>query len=803
MPRHLGVRVGAFTFPPDPSRVLRLYDQPLMVFGAAIPLSTTPTTGPTGGFWSTQPLGEAQAKALYYEVLFGRAGTGSTAVTSAAAAAYRGARGVGAPPGKLVQYDLTGAVTPSWLQGPPAPPVLGAGGVSSGAGGTPFVDPLLNPAGYFLGTASRTGTTSSGSRVITAMSSTAGLYNGAPITGPGIPAGATCSSFVANTSITVDAGHPAGAGFGTGVVTYPDNTIPDDLFIWEQASAPFSGTPYTDYTGFGGAPSVRIWDSRWINYSVAHAVAVMTGSYFDGYQTDISGRIFVDQTADGSTPARKFPYLSNFTFPTGTTHLSTTIDGLSSMLGLAPGLQIAGAGIPANTTISSVNIPGNSIVISNAATVAASGVQLTIGIGYGSQQAPFYVTAMAAYTAAIQAALGGSAVTAYLPNYSAGYKTFAQDGGPISLIRAGTAGGEAQDFMRNKENAVDVFNKETKAQLTGANKYGPNWQQDIDAILDDRANGKVSLPYTQLWPSVGPGPITCVQSMQWHRLWLGSLLLASDGGPCFGGFRHDDTVSGSVTVVTTGTTLQKSTVTGTATTFTKDLDASHADISAKGVYLVTLIGGVQHFDLIKNVQDDLTLILAAPYGGTAGTTGNWATTSPMNGRQHQFGSHYYTDVPDFPTGVWSGPNPDQHNWWDRLLNPDGTFIPGLPVDYFTYDPVSAIGISAQRHAIGGAGTDPAYYLRRFSRTRSMAAITGLDIVNPTTADVTGLNALTAAPFTAASIGGVAGGTPSIYATGWTDVGAELADPGRTLGSTAVDITNLTIHAHSALVLQHA
>jgi hypothetical protein len=50
-----------------------------------------------------------------------------------------------------------------------------------------------------------TGTVANGSPTITSVASTNGIAKGNPISGTGIPAGATVVSFVANTSITISA----------------------------------------------------------------------------------------------------------------------------------------------------------------------------------------------------------------------------------------------------------------------------------------------------------------------------------------------------------------------------------------------------------------------------------------------------------------------------------------------------------------------------------------------------------------------------------------------------------------------
>jgi len=64
---------------------------------------------------------------------------------------------------------------------------------------------------------------------------------------------------------------------------------------------------------------------------------------------------------------------------TGTLHGSTLVDGISSMTGLSIGVGVAGAGIPAGTTIAALApTTANSITLSATATSSASGVSLTV-----------------------------------------------------------------------------------------------------------------------------------------------------------------------------------------------------------------------------------------------------------------------------------------------------------------------------------------------------------------------------------------------------------------------------------------
>lgn len=76
---------------------------------------------------------------------------------------------------------------------------------------------------------------------------------------------------------------------------------------------------------------------------------------------------------------------------TGNTHSNTTIDTLSANVlqaGWQVGMTIAGAGIPANTTIVSIASNGLSLTLSQAATATAAGVALTVA--GGTATAPLY-----------------------------------------------------------------------------------------------------------------------------------------------------------------------------------------------------------------------------------------------------------------------------------------------------------------------------------------------------------------------------------------------------------------------------
>jgi hypothetical protein len=81
---------------------------------------------------------------------------------------------------------------------------------------------------------------------------------------------------------------------------------------------------------------------------------------------------------------------------TGTTAIGTTVTAVSSFVGLYPGAKITGAGIPANTTIVSTNPGAATLVLSQAATAAAT-VPLAAGSGYVLTLGTQYATRLDTY----------------------------------------------------------------------------------------------------------------------------------------------------------------------------------------------------------------------------------------------------------------------------------------------------------------------------------------------------------------------------------------------------------------------
>lgn len=119
------------------------------------------------------------------------------------------------------------------------------------------------------------GTTTTSSAVVTALSSTASLAVGMPVTGTGIPAGATISTVDSATQVTLST---AATATGTVTLTFGLAVYYDATGAWGTSSDAFASatllTPYTDYApvrdGVNGLCDsgrlVRIngvWPGRW------------------------------------------------------------------------------------------------------------------------------------------------------------------------------------------------------------------------------------------------------------------------------------------------------------------------------------------------------------------------------------------------------------------------------------------------------------------------------------------------------------------------------------------------------------
>jgi microcystin-dependent protein len=183
-------------------------------------MGLTGPTGPTGPQGPTGPTGLTGAK-------------GDTGATGAA-----GATGPQGDPGPQGATGPTGATGPQGVG--PTGTLVPSAAVSVPSGwalcdGTAYgrTDPIY--AALFAALSfQQPGTTTSGSTGVTGLTSTAGMGIGMPISGPGIPAGATIAAVPTGTTLTLSVGATASAtgvalvvapyGVGNGTTTF---NVPD------------------------------------------------------------------------------------------------------------------------------------------------------------------------------------------------------------------------------------------------------------------------------------------------------------------------------------------------------------------------------------------------------------------------------------------------------------------------------------------------------------------------------------------------------------------------------------------------
>jgi hypothetical protein len=158
---------------------------------------------------------------------------------------------------------------------------------------------------------------------------------------------------IANDAVVASKVDDDGTGFTVGNLTSTSTvTLGSGGTNWTLPTARGTDKYVLQINGTTGA-------STWVESLVAPEIS--------SHSFDVSG-----STDDGGINDYEAPYAYTGT----TTNASTTISSLSSTTGLKVGQYISGAGIPTDTTISSIG--SGSIVISNQATAAASGVALKI-----------------------------------------------------------------------------------------------------------------------------------------------------------------------------------------------------------------------------------------------------------------------------------------------------------------------------------------------------------------------------------------------------------------------------------------
>ena len=226
------------------------------------------------------------------------------------------------------------------------------------------VDSVITSS-FAFGTAAlaSNGTTIIGSPLITAVSSTATLLVGMPVTGPGIPANATIASIIDTTSLTLSANATAA---GTAALTF--------------------GAGIKNLTGTASAGTPLI---SGISSTTALLIGMpVTGPGIPDNATIVS-KTPTSVTLSAPSTAQRTQTLtfSAIELSGNTVAGSTTVTGLDSTLtgALRAGMLVTGANIPEGTTIRSVSNTGTSVVLSTAA-FATGPDQLTFdgGVSGGS-----------------------------------------------------------------------------------------------------------------------------------------------------------------------------------------------------------------------------------------------------------------------------------------------------------------------------------------------------------------------------------------------------------------------------------
>lgn len=167
--------------------------------------------------------------------------------------------------------------------------------------------------------------------------------------------------------------------YGMVAVTSGTNAGKDQPFVYNWATQTFLTISIPG--GAASLPTTPASSGDWTPPTMSQVAQriIVTHPGFTGGTSPFFGWIDVSGFSDNSH--------------TGTTHSTTTIDGLSANVltaGWQVGMTITGSGIPANTTISSIAANGLSIVMSRAATASAGGV--TLAVAGGTTTAPLWAS---------------------------------------------------------------------------------------------------------------------------------------------------------------------------------------------------------------------------------------------------------------------------------------------------------------------------------------------------------------------------------------------------------------------------
>ena len=185
---------------------------------------------------------------------------------------------------------------------------------------------------------------------MTGLASTAGLFEGEPVSGTGIPAGTTIAAINSASVITLSLNATAS---GSSSLTFArvDPVIYTDLTGTLHATTAVTGLSSTAGLYLGEAVSGK-------GIPLGTTIA----------QVNSSSAITLSQAATLSGSS-SLSFLSDFRPLTGTLKGTTAVIGLPSTLGLSEGEAVLGAGIPAGATIAAINST-TAITLSQAATTS-------------------------------------------------------------------------------------------------------------------------------------------------------------------------------------------------------------------------------------------------------------------------------------------------------------------------------------------------------------------------------------------------------------------------------------------------
>jgi hypothetical protein len=210
--------------------------------------------------------------------------------------------------------------------------------------------------------------TSSGSTAATVFSS-ANMFVGQPVIGPGIPQGTTVAGIVDATHVTLSnaatASATVNAYFGVSPVglTAIGNVTTGTNSVTMVNAAGIA--PGMSVSGAGIAAGTVVGS---VSGSTITLVNSSTGAALNATATNTQNNLVFGAPLANYVPNQAL---------SGTTNATTTISGLSSTTNLAVGMQVFGPGIPNGATIASI-VNGTSITISAAATNSATN-SLTFG----------------------------------------------------------------------------------------------------------------------------------------------------------------------------------------------------------------------------------------------------------------------------------------------------------------------------------------------------------------------------------------------------------------------------------------